>query len=52
MYVDREGPYSVIGQDAYEGLDLSEPLYLGGVPNFNEIAPDVNANRGFVGEYK
>lgn len=49
MFVDGEGPYIGNAEGKYIGLDLSEPLYLGGVPNFNEISPEANAYTGFVG---
>lgn len=48
MYIDNES-YEGNMQSRLYGLELSEPLYIGGVPNYNEIAPAAEANRGFVG---
>lgn len=49
MYVDNDGPFIVTAEGRYLGLDLSEPLYLGGVPNFQRISPEAKAYKGFVG---
>lgn len=49
MYVDNDGPFIVTAEGRYLGLDLSEPLYLGGVPNFQQISPETRAYKGFVG---
>lgn len=49
MYVDGTGPYVTTADGKFLGLDLSEPLYLGGVPDFKEIAPEAEAYKGFVG---
>lgn len=50
MYVDGEGPFSEQSKGKYIGLELTEPLYLGGVANFNEISPEANGYAGgFVG---
>lgn len=50
MYVDGQGPYTVVADGKLIGLDLSEPLYLGGVPDFDDIAPEAEAEIGFVGK--
>lgn len=50
MYVDGQGPFSGVSDGKLLGLDLTEPLYLGGVPNFREIAPEVQVDSGFVGK--
>lgn len=49
MFVDGKGPYIGNAEGKYIGLDLSEQLYLGGVPDFDEISPDVGVSNGFVG---
>ncbi|CAG9863069.1 unnamed protein product [Phyllotreta striolata] len=52
MYVDGDGPFVGLSEGKYTGLDLTEPLYIGGVPSANGISPEVNhydAYRGFVG---
>ena len=54
MYVDGQGPFVGTAEGRYLGLDLTEPLYLGGVPAPNNISPDVFGHtpyEGFVGEY-
>lgn len=51
MYVDGDGPYTAVAEGKILGLDLTEPLYLGSVPNFKDIAPDVGIDYGFVGKY-
>lgn len=50
MYVDTHGPFVNMSDGKLLGLDLTENLYLGGVPNFKEISPDVQVNNGFVGK--
>lgn len=49
MLVDGEGPYKVIAVGRRQGLDLKEPLYVGGVPSYNRINKEVEDNSGFVG---
>lgn len=51
MYVDGRGPYTSVSSGQLVGLDLNEPLYIGGVPDPNNISPDVSDRRyiGFVG---
>ncbi|XP_069692113.1 basement membrane-specific heparan sulfate proteoglycan core protein isoform X26 [Periplaneta americana] len=49
MYVDGEGPYTGTARGRFQGLDLVEPLYVGGVPDFSEIHKFNGFNRGFVG---
>lgn len=52
MYVDGDGPFTAISDGKYTGLDLTEPLYLGGIPSPTGISPEVNgyvAYQGFVG---
>ncbi|KAM3968767.1 basement membrane-specific heparan sulfate proteoglycan core protein isoform 3-T3 [Aphomia sociella] len=48
MYVDETGPFTS-EQDRWEILDLSEPLYIGNVPDDVVLPPSVKANAGFVG---
>lgn len=53
MFVDGNGPFIGLADGKYIGLDLTEPLYLGGVPNGNNISPEVftySPYVGFVGE--
>ncbi|XP_064212839.1 basement membrane-specific heparan sulfate proteoglycan core protein [Tribolium castaneum] len=49
MFVDGTGPFIGNAEGKYIGLDLSEQLYLGGVPDFDEISPEVGVSNGFVG---
>ncbi|RZB41729.1 basement membrane-specific heparan sulfate proteoglycan core protein, partial [Asbolus verrucosus] len=49
MFVDGASPYVGTAEGKYISLDLSEPLYLGGVPNFNQISPEAGVYTGFVG---
>ncbi|KAL3282973.1 hypothetical protein HHI36_006131, partial [Cryptolaemus montrouzieri] len=49
MYVDGEGSYVGNADGKYIGLDLSENLYLGGVPKIDKISPEVEMEIGFVG---
>jgi hypothetical protein len=38
-----------IEQFTWQGLDLVEPLYLGGLPSYYEVSADLGFTRGFVG---
>lgn len=49
MYVDGNGPFIGIADGKYIGLDLTENLYLGGVPNGNNISPEVFPYSPYVG---
>ncbi|XP_017768750.1 PREDICTED: basement membrane-specific heparan sulfate proteoglycan core protein-like isoform X5 [Nicrophorus vespilloides] len=49
MYVDGQGPYPGTSLGKFSGLTINENLFIGGVPDFNDISPMANAHRGFVG---
>ncbi|XP_018057777.1 PREDICTED: basement membrane-specific heparan sulfate proteoglycan core protein isoform X9 [Atta colombica] len=49
MLVDGEGPYKMVALGRRQGLDLKEPLYIGGVPSYSRINMQAEANTGFVG---
>jgi hypothetical protein len=49
MYVDGHGPYSGTALGTFQGLDLMEPLYVGGVPDFRNIHRLNGFTQGFVG---
>lgn len=49
MYVDGRGPVIETGKGKYSGLTLTDPLYLGGVPNYHNIPTDIDIKSGFVG---
>jgi hypothetical protein len=51
MYVDGQGPYSGTAFGAFQGLDLVEPLYVGGVPDFAKIHRLNGFTQGFVGRW-
>lgn len=51
MYIDRRGPYEGYSQGTFQGLDLSQLLYIGGVPDFGAIHKNAGFTSGFVGEY-
>jgi hypothetical protein len=50
MYIDGEGPYSGTALGRFQGLDLVEPLFVGGVPDFRNIHRLSGFTRGFVGK--
>lgn len=49
MYVDGHGPYNGTAPGTFQGLDLVEPLYVGGVPDFRNIHRLNGFTQGFVG---
>ncbi|XP_018405456.1 PREDICTED: basement membrane-specific heparan sulfate proteoglycan core protein-like [Cyphomyrmex costatus] len=49
MLVDGEGPYKMVALGRRQGLDLKEPLYIGGVPSYSRINVQAEVNTGFVG---
>ncbi|XP_070527636.1 basement membrane-specific heparan sulfate proteoglycan core protein isoform X6 [Cardiocondyla obscurior] len=49
MLVDGEGPYKVLALGRRQGLDLKEPLYIGGIPQNSRINKQAEASTGFVG---
>lgn len=51
MYVDEAGPYRGTAAGRFQGLDLVEPLYLGGVPDFRSIHRLTGHSQGFVGMF-
>ena len=48
--MDGEGPFVGQASGRFQGLDLVEPLYVGGVPEFRSIHKLNGFNRGFVGK--
>lgn len=51
MFVDTMGPFTGESQGVFQGLDLSEMLFIGGVPDFGEIHPSAGFSRGFKGKF-
>nr|CAD7571475.1 unnamed protein product [Timema californicum] len=49
MTVDNDGPFVGEAVGAFQGLDLVQPLYVGGVPNFKNIHRLNGFTSGFVG---
>lgn len=49
MFVNGQDPYSGTSGGRNQGLDLSEPFYIGGVPFYNETNPNIGSKEGFVG---
>lgn len=50
LAVDDQEFIPIPSRIRFQGLDLVEPLYLGGVPRFEDIAPTSStAKRGYVG---
>lgn len=51
MYTDDGQYYTNNSRGGMQGLDLIQPLYLGGVPNFSLINKQSGFESGFVGEF-
>ncbi len=49
MKVDNQTEVFTNSGGKYQGLDLQEDLYLGGLPSFKNVSPDVGQTSGFVG---
>ncbi|XP_054273123.1 basement membrane-specific heparan sulfate proteoglycan core protein-like isoform X4 [Macrosteles quadrilineatus] len=49
MYVDENQYYTGKSVGRMQGLDLTQPLYLGGVPDFTRIHSQNGFDTGFVG---
>lgn len=50
MYVDENQFYTGNSSGRMQGLDLAQPLYLGGVPDFSNIHKQNGFDTGFVGK--
>jgi len=50
MYVDGRGPYRGTSPGTFQGMDLAQLLYVGGVPDFETIHKDAGYRSGFIGE--
>lgn len=50
MYVDGQGPFQGVGPKRHQGLDLNQPLFVGGVPDFVKIHKLNGFESGFVGK--
>jgi hypothetical protein len=49
MIIDSKDVYTGIVHDSFKGLDLMEPLFVGGHPNFNQVHKLSGHSKGFVG---
>ncbi|XP_050052982.1 basement membrane-specific heparan sulfate proteoglycan core protein-like isoform X1 [Aphis gossypii] len=49
MYIDDRGPYRGVSPGTFQGMDLSQLLYIGGVPDFGSIQKDAGFQTGFIG---
>ncbi|ESO88861.1 hypothetical protein LOTGIDRAFT_219009 [Lottia gigantea] len=49
LIVNDQPAYSSIAPGQFQGLSLSDNMYLGGVPNYQAIAPSAGYSSGFVG---
>ncbi|XP_050533162.1 basement membrane-specific heparan sulfate proteoglycan core protein-like isoform X14 [Daktulosphaira vitifoliae] len=49
MYIDGRGPYQGSSPGTFQGMDLSQLLYIGGVPDFSTIHKETGFHSGFVG---
>lgn len=50
MFVDERGPYKGNSLGAFQGMDLAQLLYIGGVSDFGVIHKDTGFQTGFVGK--
>lgn len=50
MYIDEQSPYRGVSPGTFQGMDLAQLLYIGGVPDFGTIHKDVGFQTGFIGE--
>lgn len=46
LYVDGRGPFTTESPGRSNGLDLEEPLYIGGVPDYTQLPDDVVVKQG------
>lgn len=51
LYVDGKGPLKGETKGHFQGLDLKDGLYIGGVPSFTNISSQNGFSTGFVGMY-
>ncbi|CAG7838540.1 unnamed protein product [Allacma fusca] len=49
MVINEQGPFFGSIKGNFHGLDLIEPLYIGGVPNFGSIHRLAGQTKGFTG---
>ncbi|XP_070207543.1 basement membrane-specific heparan sulfate proteoglycan core protein-like isoform X4 [Littorina saxatilis] len=49
LLVNDEPAYNGEAPGRFVGMDIVEPMYLGGVPNYAEVPRSAGFNRGFIG---
>ncbi|XP_045541991.1 basement membrane-specific heparan sulfate proteoglycan core protein isoform X1 [Papilio machaon] len=49
MDVDNKGPFTSESSQQWDVLDLKQPLYIGGVPDPNQLPADLAGASGFIG---
>ena len=49
LTVDDNPPVFGVSESVFQGPDLLEPFFLGGLPSFYAVSEDVGHTRGFVG---
>ncbi|XP_077302363.1 basement membrane-specific heparan sulfate proteoglycan core protein-like [Arctopsyche grandis] len=49
LYVDGKGPFTTKSPGKSNGLDLEQPLYIGGVPDYNQLPDELSSKEGFEG---
>lgn len=48
MDVDNTGPFIVESQDQWTVLELKQPFYIGGVPDFDQLPNDLAGASGLL----
>ena len=51
MVVNDEPAYRISSPGEVRGLNLDQPMYVGGVPNLQNIPNETGFRTGFVGVY-
>lgn len=46
MDVDNKGPFTSESSQQWDVLDLKQPLYIGGVPDPNQLRPELAGASG------
>lgn len=46
MDVDNTGPFVAESVEQWDILDLEQPLYIGGVPDYNQLPPELAGASG------
>lgn len=51
LLVNDEPPYFGEAPGRFVGMDIEKPLYIGGVPNYEEVPRAAGFTSGFVGKF-